>query len=218
MSDNIKYIVIFLLLLSSPVFSLEISDCSSDTKAWSCEYDKICKCTVSGKCTNGNILVYKNDISDLICLPSIVGRYAEINRGDCGDPTGEVKVKADCDEGQSLEETIKLSALTTTTTTTTKASCGDDTCDSGENYLNCKEDCPSGGSDLYCDRVPDGICDPDCSSEEDADCKKESPEGFLDTLNLVILAITAIVLLLIYRWFKKKEKSRIEKIIRRTRY
>ncbi|MCK4491911.1 MAG: hypothetical protein KAU03_04755 [Candidatus Altiarchaeales archaeon] len=42
----------------------------------------------------------------------------------------------------------------------------------GEYYLNCPEDCRSGGRDDYCDRVIDGRCDPDCRAEEDPDCIK----------------------------------------------
>lgn len=59
--------------------------------------------------------------------------------------------------------------------------CGDGKCMSvtnvtdrryhGENYANCKRDCPSGGKDNYCDKVKDGRCDPDCTMREDPDCK-----------------------------------------------
>lgn len=58
--------------------------------------------------------------------------------------------------GLNLEETV----------------CGDNNCGFPENYKKCPEDCPSGGIDAYCDGVKDGICDFDCSSEEeDIDCK-----------------------------------------------
>jgi len=50
--------------------------------------------------------------------------------------------------------------------------CGDGKCVLGENYKNCPTDCPSGSSDNYCDKVKDGICDPDCLPSEDSDCKK----------------------------------------------
>lgn len=48
--------------------------------------------------------------------------------------------------------------------------CGDGVCVLGENYNNCPQDCPSGSSDFYCDGILDGICDPDCTLEEDIDC------------------------------------------------
>lgn len=40
----------------------------------------------------------------------------------------------------------------------------------GENYKNCKEDCPSGSQDNYCDGISDGTCDPDCEIDQDPDC------------------------------------------------
>jgi hypothetical protein len=46
-------------------------------------------------------------------------------------------------------------------------------CDSNENYKSCPQDCKSGGKDNYCDKVSDGICDPDCTFEEDKDCPKK---------------------------------------------
>ncbi len=53
--------------------------------------------------------------------------------------------------------------------------CGDGVCAAlEENYENCPKDCPSGSFDMYCDKVKDGICDPDCVEqempEEDPDC------------------------------------------------
>ncbi len=42
-----------------------------------------------------------------------------------------------------------------------------------EDYRLCPEDCPSGGTDFYCDEMPDGICDPDCIGKVesvDPDC------------------------------------------------
>ncbi len=62
-----------------------------------------------------------------------------------------------------------------------KSKCGDGECFSvvnvfdqyaSENYGNCKSDCPSGGKDYYCDKLDDGICDPDCKRKEDPDCQK----------------------------------------------
>jgi len=46
----------------------------------------------------------------------------------------------------------------------------DGTCDVGENFLNCREDCPSGSKDNYCDSVKDDICDIDCERSLDEDC------------------------------------------------
>ena len=48
--------------------------------------------------------------------------------------------------------------------------CGDGVCQRQENYKTCPQDCSSGGKDNYCDKVKDGICDPDCKMGEDPDC------------------------------------------------
>ncbi|MBD3312686.1 hypothetical protein GF352_04510 [archaeon] len=53
---------------------------------------------------------------------------------------------------------------------------GDGVCEpaSGENYLSCLADCPSGSDDDYCDEVFDDKCDPDCGeqgrADKDTDC------------------------------------------------
>jgi len=56
--------------------------------------------------------------------------------------------------------------------------CGDNICESNENYATCPQDCRSGVKDGYCDGVADGTCDPDCFAlpdhgiSEDPDCAK----------------------------------------------
>ena len=47
--------------------------------------------------------------------------------------------------------------------------CFEGLCSNIENHLTCPSDCPSGGSDNYCDLKLDGICDSDCS-DYDFDC------------------------------------------------
>lgn len=44
----------------------------------------------------------------------------------------------------------------------------------GENYAACPQDCVSGGRDEYCDRLLDGVCDPDCTNTSDPDCQVNS--------------------------------------------
>lgn len=51
--------------------------------------------------------------------------------------------------------------------------CGDEICAIGENFGNCPQDCPSGSEEGYCDAIMDGICDQDCKTGEDVDCKPE---------------------------------------------
>lgn len=83
--------------------------------------------------------------------------------------------------------------------------CGNDVCNSPkENFGNCPQDCFSGSKDGYCDKVRDGICDPDCRLEEDLDCKKKLP-------SLLYIAIPLVMILLgflIYKGIKKWREKR----------
>ena len=86
--------------------------------------------------------------------------------------------------------------------------CGDDICQTNENFGTCLQDCQSGIRDSYCDKAKDGICDPDCSAKDDRDCFKAS--GYLVLLIgacfLILLAIAA------YFAFKKIRKKKQEKV------
>ncbi|MFH0955246.1 MAG: hypothetical protein V1777_04025 [Candidatus Micrarchaeota archaeon] len=48
--------------------------------------------------------------------------------------------------------------------------CGNNRCEADENIETCRSDC-TGQADGICDKVRDLRCDPDCSSEQDADCQ-----------------------------------------------
>lgn len=54
--------------------------------------------------------------------------------------------------------------------------CGNHVCNTNEHRASCPQDCPSGGSDGYCDREKDERCDPDCN-EEDPDCRSNCGDG-----------------------------------------
>lgn len=84
-----------------------------------------------------------------------------------------------------------------------KIRCGDSVCQASESYKICKEDCPSGSKDGYCDREKEGICDPDCTEKTDADCKgvEEVKRGGIEEkitenwqIILVILILFAILI------------------------
>jgi parallel beta-helix repeat protein len=47
-------------------------------------------------------------------------------------------------------------------------------CEPGENSYYCRDDCPSGGMDGYCDRIADGINDPDCQYGVDPDFNEKA--------------------------------------------
>lgn len=110
---------VFLLAILVYAASIDITTCKSGTTDWSCNSDKTCACTISGTCTNGFLLVYKDTISNLLCSPTISGTSASINWNACGNPTGSVGARADCDQGQSVDKTINIVQATTTTSSTT---------------------------------------------------------------------------------------------------
>lgn len=86
--------------------------------------------------------------------------------------------------------------------------CGDSKCEGskGESYNTCPQDCPSGSSDNYCDKINDGNCDPDCLVTEDSDCKhvstsKTTEEGV--PLWLLVIVMALVLVLVIYLLFRK---------------
>ncbi|MEA1924487.1 MAG: thrombospondin type 3 repeat-containing protein [Candidatus Altiarchaeota archaeon] len=50
----------------------------------------------------------------------------------------------------------------------------------GENYLTCPSDCSTGSEDNMCDGITDGVCDPDCISSADGDCRIASMNGNIE--------------------------------------
>lgn len=72
--------------------------------------------------------------------------------------------------------------------------CGNGFCEPkfGENYKACKQDCPSGSKDEYCDSLADGVCDPDCTKDEDIDCEKPNDTSFI---YIIIVAIFLVLII-----------------------
>jgi hypothetical protein len=64
----------------------------------------------------------------------------------------------------------------------------------GENYNTCPQDCLSGSSDGYCDKLADGICDLDCTENEDPDCKKPSMLWIYILVGIVIIILLIVFL------------------------
>ena len=102
--------------------------------------------------------------------------------GVCEPTKGENYITSpeDCPSGSSdgLCDQVKDGRCDPDCTSTADVDClcGNGKCDVqyGESAGTCKQDCPSGGADNYCDTanesVSDGTCDPDCSESVDADC------------------------------------------------
>lgn len=142
---------------------IEITECSSGKEPWTCYRNELCICRISGTCTDGILMIYKDSIQDAFCLPSIEKGISAIYLDDCNIQIGEVKVKAFCSEGNSVEKTIRVlekvvEAKTTTTiplkenTTTRECSKVGDSCA----YQNCCEG-------LHC--CEDMICKEVCEEE-----------------------------------------------------
>ncbi len=80
--------------------------------------------------------------------------------------------------------------------------CGNKVCDEHETYLQCSTDCLSGEDDGACDKIADGICDPDCRKKEDFDCKGA---GF-STL-IIGLFMTAVIITCACVFYLKRKKK-----------
>jgi hypothetical protein len=70
--------------------------------------------------------------------------------------------------------------------------CGDGICQENENAGTCQSDCRSGASDKYCDKLEDGVCDPDCAEAEDQDCS--AAKGVNITQVVIIGAFLSILI------------------------
>jgi len=155
--------IVVLFLSFSLAYAVKIESCKSEGESdWDCHESDICICRISGDCTNGRLLVYEKDIRTLLCMPRIVNGYSDIDWDDCFSPIGEVKVRADCEEEQSSENTVNIvsgngdggngghnggSRTTTTTTTTTTIPC---------NYV-CQAMCMDDNNPPFCyKRIPHG--------------------------------------------------------------
>lgn len=79
-------------------------------------------------------------------------------------------------------------------------------CDANENSLGCKADCPPELSDGICIRENDGICDLDCISGTDPDCKALESEKAKAKAAL-IMSVIAVFLLIITGFHERKKIS-----------
>ena len=203
----------FILLMNfSSILAISIVNCTSNDKIWECELDKTCNCIISGTCTNGNLLVYHKNITTLLCSPKINDSIASIEWENCKNPTGYVNIRADCDEGQSDQETILLFAPTTTTTTTiittttrrTTTTRATTTTIQIPTQRACPYECcvdEPGYRDKYCS--PGLTCCPDHT------CKKSCEGGLSSKIIfwVALAAIIPIVLFLLYVWKGKASEN-----------
>jgi len=202
-----------LILKPSIVLSVDVISCKSGNLNWLCEKGLICVCKISGSCSNGNLLVYDNYLSNPLCSPQIINNTVNINWNYCNVEKDYVKAVVDCDEGQSSEKMIIITAATGTTTTSTITTttfttttlyggCGiDGYCEYTEN------ECLEGHE--YCPEY-----DTACASNEKCCCyiyegpttTQKRPSSF--NYGWLIIPILIIIGLFVYFFFIKKERER----------
>jgi len=208
MNNNKKFlkIILALILSNSMIFSsitfgannIEILGCTSGKNPWECEIGKACTCRISGTCTEGNLIVYKDNIYNTFCMPIISSGISVISLDACGVKRGEIKVRASCLEGNSIEKIISVVEFLTpfepkpTTTilipTTTSRTCSE----IGEKCIDLE--CCEG---LVC-------CDDNTCKEY---CEKEDSKNF----NIWILIIPLLGIFIIFIFFLLiKKKGEIE--------
>jgi len=193
-----KIIPIFILFLLLPLASsVTITSCKSDDADWECQEDEICVCSISGACTDGNLIVYKSTISNLYCTPVIKNGKAEIDWDNCKNPSGTIKVRADCDEGQSSIKSIEIvseSATTTHSTTTTT--------EPEDELEECPYECCINEiyyEDEFC---PSGF---ECINNECVETGKSSNKGLIIVGILIILIIAVVAFFVIKKGSKEEE-------------
>jgi hypothetical protein len=108
--------LIFISILLTPIVfgeNIEIVSCTSGKNPWECEIGKACVCQISGTCTSGELLVYKDSIYNALCMPTISSGISVIFSDACNIRKGEIKVRASCLEGNSIEKTISIVEFST---------------------------------------------------------------------------------------------------------
>jgi len=210
--------LMIIFLLSSPlVFSadIEVENCESNNRDWECVINEICVCEIEGDCTNGNLLVYDDDITDMLCMPEIDDNEAQFTLDSCGSPIGKIRVRADCDEGQSEEErldAIEFEIILTTIeeTTTTREITTTRATTTVEELEECpiEWDCCEG--ELYYEDAP---CPPGEECIDHVCVPYEEPEeGFNYGLIAGIIVVIIVVFLIYFFFIKRRGKMSFKKL------
>jgi len=210
-------VFIFIFSINSVVvLSVNITTCKSDSIDWLCERDRPCVCEISGTCTDGNLLVYEEGITNLICAPQISDRTASIDWTICETTENNIKVRADCKDEQSSEKMIILTgaAVTTTVPTTTTSTptteytgtCGiDGYCEFKDNEcLEDYEDCSEYEHECYTDEK---CC---CSTNGGTPTTIPSKSSGFDYGWIIGFLIIIVIVVIVYFFFIKKGKAEQE--------
>ena len=172
-------------------------------------------------CPSGSMDGYCDGIVDRICDKDCLAQSIPELDPDCS-LCGDGK----CDQGETRENCCVdcgcIGGMKCQNGKCVKTEiCGDEICSIHENYMKCKEDCPSGSKDNYCDKVEDDICDPDCSRTGDVDClcnknnicesnfetSSNCPEDCKSDFTLIYLILGLIALVSIIIFLKNHSKK-----------
>ncbi len=223
---KMKYILIgIIFLFFIPVsLALDITGCKSDSTNWLCDRSDLCICEISGTCTNGNILLYENDVSNLLCAPQISDSKAYIDWSLCDTTLDSLKIVADCNEGQSTERMIILTGVASTVSTTTSIS-GTTQSTAGTTIQTTIEYTGMCGSDGYCESA-DNDCltdytdcpeyENECNTGEKCCCPPSGPtttikgdKGGFNFLWIIPIIIVIIAVVIYFLFIRGKERQTI---------
>jgi hypothetical protein len=124
-----------------------------------------------------NLLVYVNTTcGDGICADWENRLNCPEDCAICGDGICDINEDLSCPDCAVCGDGICSAGETRSNCLIDCVVCGDGICDYLEDYGLCPDDCPSGGSDGFCDGEEDGIRDPDCEPQDDPDCMPAAPE------------------------------------------
>lgn len=167
---KILIVTLIALLSISPALAVIIDDCYSGRyDHFECEYDDMCYCEISGNCTDGDLIIYRDDVDETICIPEIFDSEVEFNRYDCEfEPNEIVYIRAICEEDYSPEEELEIydddyepSTTTVDYGTTTISGCPytcQSTCLDDNNPPTCFDAISHGGygcgNDICCEVIP----------------------------------------------------------------
>lgn len=216
-----KLIAIFVfvsIFLMNPMvaLSVNITTCKSDSIDWLCERGRPCICKISGSCTDGNLLVYEEDMNSPLCSPRISDTSSSIDWSICDTLKDNVKVRADCNEDQSSEKMIILTGVVVTTTTPTTTisptttiytgTCGvDGYCEFKDNEcLEDYEDCSEYEHECYTDEK---CCCPINGGTPTTVPSKPSRFGYGWIIGFLIIIVIVVI---VYFFFIKKGKAEQE--------
>lgn len=118
------FLIIFLISINI-ASAISIQYCKSGSRNWVCYEEDVCECKILDDCTQGNIIVYKSNINNPLCMPKLsVDGIGFINLEKCGHPQAGERIKAvvDCNEGQTEEYELMVEASPVITEETTTSS------------------------------------------------------------------------------------------------